>query len=217
MKEVINCRIKFGGFIINVGHTKFFAKPNNPFCGNSLFHWRLILTRKPKGQGWVNDSYKRKQQGRSIILGRPSFFDIITAWLYTRFSVWYALAHNQKDNKLLRDYTEGWSSDEEGGLLREEAKKNLSLEVSMELDRVQVFSEYNRGRFVLGIRTQSLLDVAYFHLANLITLPLPHVKLYLKDCKNPRCGRLFWADHGRKRYCEFCDRRIVHKQQKEGK
>ena len=134
------------------------------------------------------------------------------AWLYTRFQVWYEL-YLKEEKDYVKEYIK-----RVGETDRSVAKQLLALEVTARMDNARLISRYDRkkDKFILGVRAQSLFDVAYFHLGNLLTMNDEHIKQHLKTCKNPRCRRLFWALHGHQKYCEFCDRRTVHKQQKGG-
>ena len=134
------------------------------------------------------------------------------AWLYTRFSVWYALTFQDERQPIIKEYATRWHLDE--GSTLEAAKKLLAAEVSMGMMNVRLTSEYKNGKFFISLYSTSLIDVAYFQLAGLLTMKEPEVRSHLKTCNNPECKRFFWSLHGHQKYCEFCDRRTVHARMK---
>ncbi|MBC7342774.1 MAG: hypothetical protein H5U02_10095 [Clostridia bacterium] len=136
------------------------------------------------------------------------------AWLYTHFQVWYALYSGKNKTKILSDFIAG--QEQTGKQIEEIAKDQLAHEITLQLEQLPITIEYAHGKYVLGFRARYLFDIAYFHLANLLTMGKPCIKRHLKVCNNPRCRQLFWAQHGRQKYCDFCDRRVVFAQQKKG-
>lgn len=137
-----------------------------------------------------------------------------SAWLFTRFHVWYEFYSGEK--KGAREYAARFKELYPEHSIEDAAKEGLASEVALKIDHIRILPQYSRtsGNFTLNIRAKDLFDIAYFHLANLLTMSTAHIRQHLKECQNERCSRLFWAIHGHQKYCEFCDRRIVHKQKK---
>lgn len=52
-----------------------------------------------------------------------------------------------------------------------------------------------------------LIDFCYFQLLGIMNTT--EGTKHLKECNNPKCKELFWAHHGRVKYCPQCDRRKV--------
>ncbi|MCL6612471.1 MAG: hypothetical protein K6T66_13100 [Peptococcaceae bacterium] len=141
-------------------------------------------------------------------------FRFRVAWLYTHFQIWYALYSGEDKEKVIPGFIAGW---EQAGKTKEEAAKDkLGKEVTMRMGNLPIAIEYTHNKYVLGFRARYLIDIAYFHLANLMTMEKSDVRQHLKTCNNPRCRQFFWAQHGRQKYCVFCDRRVVFIQQKRG-
>lgn len=165
---------------------------------------RLIKFCKKYGLPYVENS----ESGHCIEL---EHFRWRISRLYSYFRVWQAVFTGHDEDGYLKQYTQ---SPLVGGK-RDQVNKCLALEVSLIVNNNKIHLEYDEaaGRFVLGIAARNLIDIAYFHLANLLTYENKYIKQHLKKCNNPRCSQLFWADHGRKKYCEYCDRRVVHAQQ----
>lgn len=160
-------------------------------------------------------------QGLAVIpqaLLELDHFRYKVAWLYTHFKVWHSLYSGQSKGGVLEEYANRNLVKEES--TREAAAVLLGAEITMRLNNSRLTSEYNKesGSFTLGIRAQNLFDIAYFHLANLLTMKDATIQRHLKTCNNPQCNHLFWSEHGHSRYCELCDRRTIwsRKKKKEG-
>jgi hypothetical protein len=159
------------------------------------------------------------------------------AWLKSRYLVWFALFnYNNKGNfrenhdseAELKKYVESRRLAEKldskaaamlGGDTEERAKVMLGHEVSMNLNNLGVLSLYNMENqaFQITLSAKNLFDVAYFQLANLLTMDKKYIKQHLKQCNNTiDCGQLFWALHGHSKYCAYCDRRVVHAKKNKG-
>jgi hypothetical protein len=51
-------------------------------------------------------------------------------------------------------------------------------------------------------KAQSVFDLCYLQLSQLMLKPLHTWVRHLRLCEVPPCGRLFWAPHGHNKYCE---------------
>ncbi|MCQ6530741.1 hypothetical protein [Bacillus mycoides] len=79
-------------------------------------------------------------------------------------------------------------------------KKALAQEIS-HWTKVEIKLKYDRetDRNIFELSTGSLLNVAYYQLAELLTKPYLDSKKSLKTCK--MCKSLFWAEHKNSDYC----------------
>gem|GEM_PF-4144263 len=130
--------------------------------------------------------------------------------LYIHFQLWHALYSGENKNGIIDEYVKRVLIKE--GSVEKTASMRLSDETAMNLRNLRITSKYekNSNSFVLGIRALDLFDIAYFQLANLLTMKDAVVQRHLKTCSNQECGHLFWGEHGHNRYCPLCDRRTIY-------
>lgn len=139
-------------------------------------------------------------------------FKFRIATLYARFALWKAtLEENppgiEEYKKALwtYDFHKGQDKNKDDLIL---VKKCLAQEIGTEANiRMSLRYDEDQKKNVFTLSSDSLLSIAYYQLASLMSKPYSDSKEKMKSCKS--CNSLFWANHARTKYCSSCDRRTV--------
>lgn len=131
------------------------------------------------------------------------------AWLYSRFTLWKAIIDEDEEKikkyKYAAQNSYKWiEMDNRYKNVDEMTKIKLALakETTLLTD-ISVKLTYNihSQRYEFQLLSNSLMDIANFQLATLMTKERSDNKSHLKTCKMPGCNNVFWADHGNQEFC----------------
>lgn len=143
------------------------------------------------------------------------------AWLYALFILWkatieenendiekmkFALMGFEKANSMVKQL-EGY---DKVSAIMDALTEFINLHTADVNINVHFDQKSKKCRFIL--RTDSLMNVAYYQFGALMTKPLAENKKKMKTCSS--CHSVFWANHANNRYCSNCDRRTVWSRKK---
>ena len=137
------------------------------------------------------------------------------AWLYAYFSLWKAIiSEDQEEINKYRDFVK--LEMETIKMLPDGPKKDdltyLKEALTAAVDkhfRVNIHLVYNSDSktYEFKLASDSLIIIAYYQLASLMTKNHTENKKKMKNCAY--CQSIYWANHANSRYCPNCDRRTV--------
>jgi hypothetical protein len=148
-------------------------------------------------------------------------FKFRIATLYARFALWKATL--EEDPQGIEKYKKAlWTYDFHKGqdknlddlilvkkCLAQEVGTEANVRMSLRYDEIKENDEI-KEKYVFTLSSDSILNIAYYQLASLISKPKSDSREKLKTCES--CGSLFWTKHARRKYC--CDRRTAHSRRK---
>lgn len=128
-------------------------------------------------------------------------------WLYEWFSVWKDVLFEDeskiKPNKQLEMFIKLGESTKKDFSKIELIKNALAEQINLKAN-ISVHFQFNKNtsEFEFALKASSLVDVAYFQLASLMTKSPSENKQKLSLCKMPNCNNFFWTKHGNDKFCD---------------
>lgn len=153
----------------------------------------------------LNEMYEDKQW-RLNLIHLDSFRHRVAA-LFARFSIWKAIIEDTPQEieryimSLLTITPGKWAEIKQNAdTFLPVVKKALAQEIGAAA-HIAMTLKYDEKteQNIFTLSTDSLLNVAYYQLAALLTKPYAESQKHLKNCI--MCNNVFWADHGNDKFC----------------